>query len=881
MRKVINKSTAIRAVVLIFALIGILSIFPARLFSTVLETSGGGELFGESEPIGFEHGSISQVFVSQYERLSSIDVYVTNMAAGRYMSALIYDENGAIALSTYVDTEGYEIPGYVTIPLELNTEVGKSYTLRLMCCRSKYYVGYETITESTAYLGNLSRNYENVEGLHLAARYNYRLPLSKKTSVLWMLGIAALAALICLVTDGFYKKNPDRNSIITVGDVLKYTANPVAAVIFLALMVMVFPLKVFDSRAVDIIFYEIGLIITAAIVFYAINHKAVAHEKGISFWQSIADTDKLQYVLVMFSLAMAIWYASCYMNDLYDIFHTISERRMAIWFLVALVLTFNVREVLNLYNLIWLVIGSGFGTWYYRLHRMAPEEKEADLNNLILKYGIFMAILSGFVVLNFIRIIADRIKKSRHKESGDYVRVLPSAYGILLLVFFVMLVILRNTRTWGIYLVITYTCFYIRMAFWGKRKDYYKILSGALMMNFGISLIFSYLHRYFAGYVSGRFAFIFHTVTVTAEYFTFMGAAALVMLLIKIVSLPKDSGIRELVITAWKEMTLFGFIMSYAIFTVSRTAYLAIAVASLLVICVVISYHKRQFVRIIGVLAFSLILCFPAAFTLQRILPTMAADPVIYEIDDTDEFIRGGADWDSTNFMCVERFVNLFENKILGMDVGTYEYPMDRNNYDVNGTGEPLFDDYGRPYDESPDNPNNPDYEGDDYGLAEPLYTDRLLASNGFTAAEYTMLLEEMVDYVDTSNALDVISNGRITIFKCYAKELNLWGHDEMGVLLPNGEIAVHAHNTYLQVAYDHGILVGLLFVVVLAAGLFGSIDYYKKNRTTDPLSLMTCAVIIGFAVAGVSEWVFQYGNPMTVALMLALAPLTYKVYEK
>ncbi|MBO5621345.1 MAG: hypothetical protein J5959_06920, partial [Butyrivibrio sp.] len=426
----------------------------------------------------------------------------------------------------------------------------------------------------------------------------------------------------------------------------------------------------------------------------------------------------------------------------------------------------------------------------------------------------------------------------------------------------------------GIYLVLTYTFFYIRLSVWGKKKDYYKILSGALMMNFAISLIFSWLHRYFAGYTSGRFAFIFHTVTVTAEYLTFMGAVAAVLLVAKIVALPKGTKLREVFISAWKEMALFGFIMSYAIFTVSRTAYLAIAVSMLLIICVVLTCHKKQLIRIVAVFMISLLVSFPAAFTLQRILPTMASSPVFYPIDDTDEFVRGGADWDNTNFMCVERFVNLFENKILGMEVDNYDYPIDVNNYDINGSGAPLYNEYGHPLDENQDDPTMEDargiYNGDE--------KEMLLASATFTRAEFMMLLsEELHGYVDTSNALDVISNGRITIFRSYLQQMNMQGHEEMGALLPNGEVAIHAHNTYIQVAYDNGIPVGVLFVLLLVVALAASLIYYRKNRESEPLSLITCAVVIGFMVAGLSEWVFQYSNPMTIALMLSLAPITFK----
>ncbi len=876
MRKIISKSTAVKAVVLILALIGILLIWPFRIFSSVMETSAGGTIVGETDRINHEHDNIMQEFITRYDRLSSVDVYVTRVENGRYITCLLYDENGVNQLKVYVDTQEFQIPGYVTIPMEVNVEVGKHYTLKFQNCRSKYCLALEDVPADSEYVGTLTDEFVPVEGRHLAARYNYRIPLSKKMSLLIMSIIAAIAALICFLSDLYYKKNPDKNDLVTVWKTVKHAANPIAVLVFGALMIMVFPLRIFDSRPLDIIFYELGLAITAAIVFYAINHKAVKHQVGISFWQSLKNEDRLQYILIMFSMAMAIWYACQYMNDLYDIYHEISLRHMAIWLLVAMFLTFSLKEALNIYNLIWVVASGIYGVRFYGLNKLPETEKEYDLHNLILKCGIIIVILGGLLVLNFVRILVLSIREKRfHTNHGEKKCLRPTAFGVVLLVFFVLLVAMRNTRLWGIYLVITFVCFYIRIAVWGKNKDYYKILSGGFMMNFAISLLFSWAHRYFAGYVSGRFAFIFHTVTVTAEYLTFMGAVATVMLVAKIVALPKGTNLKDMFISAWKEMTLFGFIMSYAIFTVSRTAYLAIAVSTLLVILVVISCHRKQFFRIVGVFIISLIVCFPAAFTLQRIFPAMAADPVIYAIDDTDEFIRGGAAWDSTNFMCVERFGNLFATKILGADMGEYEFPIDIYNYDSE-TGEPLYDDYGHSYDDPYYYP-----ETSDQGRLDIIPLEGLLAANGITRAEYVMLMDELVGYVDTSNALDVISNGRITIFRSYFRNLNLWGHDEMGAELPNGEIALHAHNTYLQVAYDNGIIVGIVFIIMLVMALICGIVYYRNNRKNEPLSLITAAVVIGFMVAGVSEWVFQYCNPMTVALMLSIAPITFKVKEK
>lgn len=894
MRKVITKCSAIRAVILVFALIAIISIFPLRIWTSILPTSSGAPVVGESDTINYEN-DLMQPFITRYDRLSAVRVYVTQVEKGRYISCIVYDENGAIALKTFVDTDGLTIPGYVEIPMELNVEVNKNYTLKFEGCRSKYFLGLEDAAAEPAYYGTLTGNYVAVDGYHLSAEYIYRLPLSKSRSLLLIGIIAAVAAVLYALTGLFFKKNPDKNTVLTVGKALKYSANPVAALIFGSLMIMVFPLKIFDWRITDIIFYEAGLIIAAAIVFYAINHKVIHHDIGVSFWQSLKQENRLQYILIMFSLAMAIWYGCRYMNDLYDIYHSMSERLVIIWLLIAMILTFTLKEAFTLYNLIWVIVSSVYGAHYYNVHKLADTEKEYDLNNAVLKYGVIITILGGILILNLIRNLILILQKKYHKtgthEEKPQYRI--TFFGVLLTVFLLTIVILRNTRLWGIYLAAVFICFYLRYAAWDKKKDYYKILSGALMMNFAISLLFSWAHRYFAGYTSGRFAFIFHTVTVTAEYFTFMGAAATVMLIVKIVALPRKTPAKEIFISAWKEITLFGFIMSYAVFTVSRTAYLAIIISMLLVIAITIAYHNKQLGRIIAVFAASVLIMFPAAFTLQRILPAISADPVIYPIDDTDEFIRGGAAWNSTNFMCVERFTTLFKGKILGMETHDYEYPIDAENYDLGGTGDPIYDLYGRPFEGSDEYKQK---YGDDARLTIPEtgtqlaqgasipgvtpYPD-LLVSTGFTKAELTMLLDEMNDYVDYNNKLDVISNGRITIFKCYLKNLNLLGHDEMGVELPNGEISVHAHNVYLQVAHDHGIVGGVLFIIMLVTALVSSIRLYKKNRTTEPLSLMVFAITMSFMSAGISEWVFQFCNPMTLALMLAFAPLTCREVDR
>lgn len=876
MRKVIDKKTACMAVVMLIALICILSIWPIRMWTSVLETSPGGDILSEREEINFEN-TLMQQFVSQYDRLNSIDVYIDEVEKGRYVSATITDEFYSNLVKVYVDTEGLELPGYVNIPFEYNMEVGKNYYLKLEGCRSKYYPSLESVPDGSGYVGSVYVNGQERPGRHLAARYNYRLPISKLASVKLMSMIIMITALLEALIYLYFRLRPGRNNLVTVKQAIKTIVNPLIILVFGVLMIMVFPLKIFDLRVADIIFYEIGLIITAGMALYAVNHKVIKHEEGVSFWENISRNNKLVYIPMMFSMAMAIWYACTYMNDLYDIYHTMSERRMVIWLLIMIILTLSYKEVVNLYNLVWAIGSTIFGIHYYYSHLLPDTEKEYDLHNAILKYGIMIVILGGVIVLNLIRLVVNAVKAKRYNEhSSSDKRLRLSPYGFVVIVFLAAIVIMRNTRWWGVALAVIFTVLYIRLFVWKNRADWIKIVSGGLMTNFAISLIFSLLHRYFTGYVSGRFGFLFHTVTVTAEYFTFMGAVAAVLLTAKIVALPNGIGVKKVFFSAWKEIILFGWISAYAIFTVSRTAILALGVCTLAVLIVTSVYHKKQFIRMVAVMVAAFLICFPAAFTLQRIVPAMTADPVFYVIDDVDEFVRGGASWGNSNFMCIERFVNLFSDKILGMDVSDYDYPNDYYNYDMNGNGDPYLDYYGNPYEGS-------DEQQQKYGYNIIESDDNMLASTHLTGAEIAVLAltEQPNEYVDSSNIIDVLSNGRITIFKSYIQELNMTGHDEMGVPLPNGEIAVHAHNTYIQVAYDHGIIVGILFVIFIVFGMIWGVHYYRTDHAKEPLALLPFAVIVGFAFAGISEWVFMFSNPMTQALMLSIAPLMFRSLQK
>ena len=103
-------------------------------------------------------------------------------------------------------------------------------------------------------------------------------------------------------------------------------------------------------------------------------------------------------------------------------------------------------------------------------------------------------------------------------------------------------------------------------------------------------------------------------------------------------------------------------------------------------------------------------------------------------------------------------------------------------------------------------------------------------------------------------------------------------GHEDMGVVLADGSIAVHAHNTYLQLIHDNGLIAGIVFVLLGVVSFIYAMVRYIKERKEDSYLILTVAVIMAFAIAGLVEWVFQISNFFGIALLVVIAPLLFKM---
>ena len=139
----------------------------------------------------------------------------------------------------------------------------------------------------------------------------------------------------------------------------------------------------------------------------------------------------------------------------------------------------------------------------------------------------------------------------------------------------------------------------------------------------------------------------------------------------------------------------------------------------------------------------------------------------------------------------------------------------------------------------------------------------------------------EALENEETEVQSEEITNGRTSIFRSYISQMNLLGHDTMGATLEDGSTASHAHNIYLQVSYDNGIIVGGLFVVWIIATIGQSIVYLRRRYKTDRAAGLPLSVVVTFAAAGMVEWVSHPCIPLGLMFLLVIPPLIYTPHDK
>lgn len=924
MYKVVKKSRAIQSFIILAALFAMFTIFPLRMWKENIPSTSNQILAGSSDSICDDY--MLQRFIAQYDHLGTINLYVVDFENGwnrdERVDSFIFrmlDSDMEIMFEEKIDMRFCDIPGFCTVYINEEVEVGRDYYFFLQGMDgSRVWFGLEeTEKAGTPYVSRLIYNYDELEGYNIIGNYNYTVPLRKEKVFLYD-AILFAAALLLVGAVEIYYRMIGKDKLITVEKALRFAANCLAGAGLAYALWNISIRRFFSGNPVDNVFYTVGVLLGFSALFYMINVRR--DRKGyIPLVKRFAAS--WQNVLQTIFIAAGVWACCNYMNGLYDIHHRVAERQFIVFLALAAIVMCERKEIFNKLTIVYALVALGGTLWYRSIYVDYLAMDEWDLR--ILRWGIGAVVLSGFLLVNIIAQIV-RVILRKKKMAG-----ISWWYGAILALFFILITAFRNTRWWTVTLAAAFTLFYIRYALWDKKMYFLQNICNGLLLNFVASMLFAFARRPFLSWIYPRFPFIFHTVTVTAVYMTFIMCAALIRLADrykKCFCVEREDRPRgaEALRCIWKELLLFGMSGTYMLFTASRTGFLAVGVmgaVALIFLAIDARTEKLKHVAIlVGMMVFGVIWCFPWIFTAQRVVPALYSNIFRYEVETFPDAITRGDEWDSMYYITVERFAEVFNNKIFGIPESgssSYERSEEYQKYRAkryNNKGEVVWEggidelyeeengqtSEGVQTAERSGNTAGADMTGD--GVSTP---DRKLDIIGIKTEEERQAEEEEAarreaeaknskaeeieeateeepeEDMSVYEKTEEYANGRMDIFRAYIGEMNLTGHDEMGAILPNGELAVHAHNIYLQVAYDHGLVVGVVFLLVGAASFVQGCIFYKKRKRDIPCAALPAAAIAAFAVAGLVEWIFHLCHPAGFILMLVLAPLLFDMGDK
>lgn len=781
----------IQGSILVLLLLLLLAFWPFKL---IRPWKYVGTVDSASQTIVANEGTIMQQFVPENEYLETIRFYIYNEnpeeLADAELEVRFFDAAMQVFDTVTVELGKEKLPGLCTVRLRGSWEPG-----------TVYYFSLEN--PGAELLLSMS------DGVNLDVEYGYRVFWGLPRYLVIAAILFAAGAVLVALTELLCR---NRKEQLRTDLILRIPAGALATGISLWAMLAVFPGKCFGSQVLDILFYELGILLFGAGSLYALlftcgqpDRETVPLKEMIS---------KIPLLLQTLAFAGVMKGCTDYLNALRS-FDQYSARNITIaCFALAILCSFTKKELLTWYNAVYCLVAAGVSIWYCLGNNQ-------DAESLYLAKGTALGYaLWGLILLNVIRNLIPERRRWRSLSKG-YTAAL---FGLLLL-----FVINRHEKEWTIQLLVGLLLFVARLIQNGGRERYLRSFVNGVFVQFVAISISAWLYRPFHFYTHVRYPGMFHTVTMGAVYDCLVLILAIACFLIKYA---EKKQLKKCI----PELSMVGLSFSFLMLTVSRTGLFTAAFLGLLLIGVTAFTEYRdgwkKTVKRTGVLVFAFAAFFVMNFTACRIAPAVYNEPKTYDIEWFQDSIKKGEAWDSFRYITVEKFFLLFDAKM------SYYSDEDENigNWQNTQTADTAQED---------------------------------VSGNGKLLTSDKAGLGGSTDY----------TNGRMDVYKKYLAELNWTGHPYVELKEADGGTISHAHNAYIQVAYDFGIGTGICFLLFCVLMGARSLCYYAKHRGEREAAVP--AVVIGvFGICGLVEWVMIPYIPTGFALFFILALLTPKLQE-
>lgn len=510
--------------------------------------------------------------------------------------------------------------------------------------------------------------------------------------------------------------------------------------------------------------------------------------------------------------AAAILFCCLHTNAMTDYEKGLHIRSLLVCVSLLLVSYGKKKEIFNLPNLLWTAAAFGFGKYYISLHADHIEHITTATHSAWVIWGIGLSLI--------------QLVYSLGKGNFRKLKQLRIPYAFVWLLLAAGCMIFSNGKSWPWLFFVVMTLWYIKYLVCEDREYVLSDMTDGFLLAFAAGTLFCLYRRPYQYFMLSRYGGIFYTSTATALFLLIPICAALE----KCRKAGKDKG------KLLSGLTLLGMSVSYLCFTASRTGILAMLAVFFFFLLVPGMGEKArkakqvagECLKRLGLLIVTVILGFLVTFSAQRMLPAVIANPFYFFYEQEYAYIE----------------------KDTGFKGEFYHRYITIQKAVENFFGRMLIQDY----------------------MAALDGTEEFCVPGGFLAAAKESS-QSVADALPEEEEGDY-SNGRLEIFDAYLKQMNLTGHTEMGLEDEHGEYIVHAHNSYLQMAYDFGIPVGIYFLFVCAVMFLKSLFLaWKKDggKTGEALPLF---IVVAFGVSSLVEWVFYPTIALGFALLAVQAPL-------
>lgn len=825
MKQELKLSHIIQGIFVIIAIIAILLLWPVKAFTEQVTSAVPDESYMTSEAITPE-ANIMQEFIPEHSHVDRIQIMAVPLAEepGKFMFHF-YDKDLTLLWEADRKFEGTEA-SYFTFPIEMQLHAGEPYYYTLDYVDTPFAVCYDE-AQMQGQNGNGRFYYalQEIPGTEAITQYHYITDFSwQKVMALDAILLAAMFVLCLLAYVFFRLTGLDR--MVSTNKAIHAVLGTAVSALMLYVIWQVGIKQIFNTNWIDITVYLIGIMLLTTTLLYGIMRINIADSSvNVRKWK-----EKAPNCLQILFIALAILSCADFVNAGSNYAQGLALREVCSYLGLAIIVLFTKKELYNLWNMIYAVAAGITGFLYCRPFAGQGEPFETAIRTAV------MAAIWGIILLAAIyNLIRKKIVRAALPYAG------------LVGVFFALLIGFRHSNVWEIAVVVPFSLLYLRRIEPRKMNQMLHNITNGIILSFIVLTVQALMYRPFHYYMMIRYSGMFTTVTVTAVYLVLIFAVAVCRLLI---AYNKSHTLRGV----WKELVLLGVVCGYQFLTLSRTGILTCVAVYLVAIVVYMALHYKRHTEMwkyLGYTIITIIWFIPIVFTVTRMIPPLVNDPLIYNGEEFLDSIKKGEPINSYRQITVERFLGLSTQRILGQ--------ADLNHVTKSGlTVEEAIEAAKKQESSAPD--------------AEK----EALEESGVT------IKDDSISYIDEYGSEYTIetpgySNGRLDIFTQYLQNLNLTGHPTVGLPQEDGTTIVHAHNSFIQMAYDCGIITGIVFLLFYVILGFRSIKYYICRHQEDDYAMLPVIIFAAFGISSMVEYVFRPTIPLGFVFLLMITPLLTK----